>query len=156
TQPYRYAYYLVWQGRYREAEQIFEQLAKTGSSRDRAWAYAGWSHLRWSVIDIQGAMEKANLAIASDRDLPVSYSLRAQAEQVLGHSEAALRDDRTHAKILPNFAQRYYEPESLGWALPLARASVDRLLGDFRAATAENVGVVATRGLPGDRIGEAS
>src|SRR5262249_26963647 len=90
------------------------------------------------------------------RDLPVSYSLRAQAEQVLGHSEAALRDDRTHAKILPNFAQRYYEPESLGWALPLARASVDRLLGDFRAATAENVGVVATRGLPGDRIGEAS
>lgn len=147
TQPFRYATYLVFNGRALEAEPLLAKLATTSGDRlERAWAYTGWANaLRVHNLDFRGSVEKATSAIGQDPHLPLAYVVRSEAETLLGHAEAAFRDNREAVALNVSYARRYYDPDHVAWTFPLTQRDLDESLGDFRKAAEDGARGAALR-----------
>jgi tetratricopeptide (TPR) repeat protein len=152
TQPFRYAYYLASHGQGGEAEALLAQLATTGSTRDRAWAYALWAGRRVVDLDPQGAIDKATLAVAMDPELPVAHDELGVGEAESGHMEAALGEFRAYARLAAGSGRQYFEPEAPRWSLPMSRSPAEEHLGDYRAEADDQAEVLRLRGTAIDRL----
>jgi hypothetical protein len=94
TQPYRYAVYLQSSGRHGEAKAQYAQLAKSGDTEDRAWAYAGWATLLSSENHWAQAARLAEAAVRLNPRLFPANLILNESQDNLGRREAELASAR--------------------------------------------------------------
>jgi tetratricopeptide (TPR) repeat protein len=94
TQPYRWAVYLASTGQDDKAAAAYASIAKSGSSADRAWAYAGWSALRARQFRATEAKRLAEAAIAENPNLYPPYTILGEVLEELGLEEVKLAMNR--------------------------------------------------------------
>jgi tetratricopeptide (TPR) repeat protein len=91
TQPYRWAVYLASTGRQDEALADFQELARTGTPEDRAWAYMGRSQVLDRRLQFTEALAAARQALAIDPGLQPAWVSEGVALAALGRQEDALK-----------------------------------------------------------------
>jgi tetratricopeptide (TPR) repeat protein len=109
TQPYRWAAWLQTHGKPEQAQAEFARLALSGSKEDRPWAYVAWAVDLVHQGDVAAAADKARAAIKLDPRLPGAYTELSEAEDSLGHTEAAVDASRKALALVapgdPSYAQ---------------------------------------------------
>lgn len=145
TQPYRHATYLRAQARntfkqsrperMAEALDAAKRLATVGDSRYRPWGMLAWGNM---VQAMEGApaeaIERLEAAASQLPEQPVPRANIADQYLILSDPERALANYRTAVSLLQrgDHVSKRFE-ESLAASYP---ASVDALLGNYRAAAA--------------------
>ena len=97
TQPYRYSVYLARTGRYDEALQVLQTLARDGDLRERAWAYIGWGSF---APDMRARPALLRRGLALNAHLAPGWTVLAEQESMLGHDQAALQALQTADRLL--------------------------------------------------------
>ncbi len=90
TQPYRYAIWLADHNRAAEAGAVLQNVARTGSIHERAWAYLGLGVQMQAQGDYAGSAAMMRRAIALDPDLLLAYDNLAGDEGSLQHDEQSI------------------------------------------------------------------
>ena len=91
TQPYRYANYLIQNGRVDEGQAAFASLAEYGSEEDRVWAQVGWGvSLLFQKGQAAAALDKGDMAFRLNPDLVIAPELAATAAWMLRRDEVEL------------------------------------------------------------------
>jgi tetratricopeptide (TPR) repeat protein len=146
TQPYRYVIFLITHDRSAEAMPVLKNLAKTGSTQDRAWSYSVLGVVARDSEGIDAALPLLNRSLNIDPNLAVSLNNLARYETEKGDPEQALREDRLivtlsteREQVLPVFIPALRHS---------SQAQVDLLSGAFRDAAREQSAVIQS-GLPG-------
>lgn len=135
TQPYRYAVYLSRSGETQRSLAAYEALTKTGDAFDRKWAYAGWSLGLQNTLDFEGAIEKAQAALAIDPHFGLA---QANLGGVLGHigdEEGQYRQYWVSARDLRRRPQDYGPGRARTFADEMEGDAL-MLEGDFARAAA--------------------
>jgi tetratricopeptide (TPR) repeat protein len=139
TQPYRYAVYLASTGREPEAEQGYARLAQSGSTEDRAWAYAGWAAIleqapRRTPERLALAERMAETAIRLNPRLYPPYPIRGAVLHLLGRDEAALAAVRQEVAMHESGRFIGLPKSEAASRLVLMRGNLNFLWGDYLTA----------------------
>jgi tetratricopeptide (TPR) repeat protein len=113
TQPYRYAIWLIAQGRAEEAIAVHKALAASGPNGERAWAYLGWG-----LATNQYHSEYEGLALVRrGRALDVNNYLCvaniAASEQRFGRAQDSQRDFSASLALVLAHGRDYSLPDPL-------------------------------------------
>ena len=140
TQPYRYAVYLMRQGKFPEAQGVLQKLAVKGeTARERAWANLGLGMIANSHGDWYGGAELHRRAAALFPNFALAWIDIDTEEFTLGHPEQALAAARTAVRLLESGRDIDMIDRARPIALLSERADVARELADFGAALATSV-----------------
>ncbi len=134
TQPYRYAVYLLYRPNppWARVREIYEDLAATGSRRERAWAYVGLSNVDSNTGNDARAIEELHQAVADLPSFALPYQNLESEEVSLGHEEAALRYADMAVRVLPD--DREIARDERAAQLPLTRGEEYLVRSDYAAA----------------------
>jgi len=147
TQPFRYATYVWGRGRVQEAHILFDQLTRTGSPSDRAWAYVSVGSTTRDAAGSSASDDAVNAysritkqATELDPTIALPWSALGNNEELLGRFENALFDYRQamvavagkeHGQIRANGVSAFREN---------VQSHIDAMLGDYAAAAAGEAG----------------
>ena len=104
AEPYRYGIYLVSHGRVDEAIAVFSNVAATGPTTERTWAYVGWSNAVAARDGLDARLRLVQQAVAIDPNFTPALSNVSGIEGVRSHPEEVLRVNR--------FLVKAYDSES--------------------------------------------
>ncbi len=107
TQPYRYAVYLSRSGETQRSLAAYEALTETGDAFDRKWAYAGWSLGLQNTLDFDGAIEKAQAALAIDPHFGLAQANLGGVMAHIGDEESSYRQYGLAARDMRRRPQDY-------------------------------------------------
>ena len=145
TQPYRYAVYLGSHGRPDEAFEVYRNLAKAGSRKDRPWGYMGWSHETYDSETTDVAKRMIETAFGLEPDNAVVVGELAIDEVDRSHPENALRFCMQTLSILGHPDQQLISPSGVVIVREENEARAAGLTGDFQKAAQTLEDVVANR-----------
>jgi tetratricopeptide (TPR) repeat protein len=131
TQPYRYSVYLARAGRYPEALQVLQTLAREGEPRERAWAYIGWGSF---APDMRARPALLRRGLALNPGLAPGWTVLAEQEGWLGHDEAALQALQKADHLLNEAGAGGTAPKAAAQNRLAVRARRAELAGDFAQA----------------------
>ncbi|HUO98589.1 MAG TPA: hypothetical protein VMU01_07960 [Rhizomicrobium sp.] len=135
TQPYRYAVYLLRQGKFADAEAVLQKLAATGdTARERAWANLGLGMIANSRGDWYAGAELHRRAAALFPNFALAWVDIDTEEYTLGHPEQALAAARTAVHLLESGRDIDMIERARPIALLSERADVARLTADYTGA----------------------
>jgi|SRR5579871_88993 len=136
TQPYRYAVYLEFlgPGRLAEARRIFENLATTGSLRERAWAWNGLARLDSLADDLEHAIRDYRQTLALAPNFALAYVNLDSIEGILGHDEASLVAAQNAVRLLRGGGDVEMSAIARTISLPAMEADVAFAQNDFNSA----------------------
>jgi tetratricopeptide (TPR) repeat protein len=137
TQPYRYIAWLDRENRIPEELSAARTLATTGPTEEKPWAYTRWGVTLESLGDLRGALEKQRLAVTLGPQLPHAWYNLGAAEAVLGHDEAALRDNTRAFALMQSPAAHQLAPFAVAATTSILKMLIAEAGGDYRAAIAE-------------------
>ena len=135
SQPYRYTEYLERRGRLDEAFQVIADLAATGQSTERGWAYAKWGQLDLNYHgDVPSAEAHGSRGLGYGPGSDVQSRITLVNSAVWsGHDEANLRLSRIldveDQKRLPDTSDLFYLENKL-----LGRAWLQFSEADYRSS----------------------
>ena len=132
TQPYRYAIYLVENGRLAEARPILDAIVQSGSNEERAWAYIGLNAVDQASDDYVRAHADMAKAAAADPDNMVAWNDVASDESGYQHDELVLRADRQAKSLADRGGDAGLNPRYRPFLVPLIQANIDLETGDFQ------------------------
>jgi hypothetical protein len=138
TQPYRYAQYLIEQGRTQEGTDRLQRLSKSGAAKDRTWAIAGMAQAgdpRAAII----AYRKAIALNPSEYVFHMEEAYDANALSLPETAVAAMSQALTHFNRGDgDYTVRQAEAEErrLGGQIAEWRGDYGAALADFRAVQA--------------------
>lgn len=139
TQPYRYAVYLMRQGKFPEAETVLQRLAVKGdTTRERAWADLGLGMIANSHGDWYAGAELHRRAAALFPNFALAYIDIDTEEFTLSHPEQALAAAHTAVRLLESGRDIDMIERARPIALLSERADVARHEADFGAALDTN------------------
>ncbi len=137
TQPYRYAVYLMRQGKFPAAETVLQRLAVTGdTARERAGADLGLGMIANSRGDWYGGVTLHRRAAALFPDFALAYIDLDAEEATLAHPEASLAAARKAVQLLESGRAIDMIKRARPIALYSEQADVARHMADFSAALA--------------------
>ncbi len=145
TQPYRYAVYLGSHGRPNEAFEVYRNLAKAGSGKDRPWGYMGWSHQAYDSETTDVAKRLLESAYAREPDNAVMVGELAIDEVDRSRPENALRLCMQTLSILGHPDQQLISASGVAIVREENEARAAGLTGDFQKAAQTLADVVANR-----------
>ncbi len=134
TQPYRYAVYLTGHNRNAEAGVIYQNLVRTGSVEDRAWAYVGLENQLAQQGDFAGADELLRRAVATKPDFLLAYGNMAANEGTLQHDEQSLDAQKQAIALESGGEKSGISPTDMALGVLLGQVSLAQMLGDSRRA----------------------
>ena len=136
TQPYRYAIWLADHNRATEAVAALQNVARTGSIHERAWAYLGLGVQMQSQGDYAGSAAMMRQAIALDPDLLLAYDNLAGDEGSLQHDEQSIAIVREALADAERGGGHDLNPADVHVANLLDKLNLAFGLGDYVAARA--------------------
>jgi tetratricopeptide (TPR) repeat protein len=147
TQPFRYATYVWGRGRIQEAHLLFEQLTRTGSASDRAWAWvsvgsttldSAGSTASDDVLDAYSRIARRATEIDSTSALP--WSALGNNEELLGRFETALFEYRQAMAAVMGREHGQIRANGVAPFRGNVQSHIDAMLGDYAAAGVEEIG----------------
>jgi len=131
TQPYRYGVYLARQGRSAEALQVYQNLARDGDPRERAWAYIGWGS---SAPDLRARPVLVRRGLALNPHLAPGWTVLAEQEGMLGHDQAALEALQRAGRLLSEAGAGGTSPKAAAQNRLAVKARTAELSADYAQA----------------------
>jgi tetratricopeptide (TPR) repeat protein len=136
TQPYRYAIWLADHNRAAEAGAVLQNVARTGSIHERAWAYLGLGVQMQAQGDYAGSSAMMRQAIALEPDLLLAYDNLAGDEGSLQHDEQSVAIVREALADAERGGGHDLNPADVHVANLLDKLNLAFSLGDYIAARA--------------------
>jgi tetratricopeptide (TPR) repeat protein len=136
TQPYRYAIWLADHNRAAEAGAVLQNVARTGSTHERAWAYLGLGVQMQSQGNYADSAAMMRRAIALDPDLLLAYDNLAGDEGSLQHDEQSIAIVRQALADAERGGGHDLNPADVHVANLLDKLNLAFSLGDYVAARA--------------------
>jgi tetratricopeptide (TPR) repeat protein len=147
TQPFRYATYVWGRGRIQEAHLLFQQLTRTGSPSDRAWA---WVSVGSTTLDSAGSTASddavsaytriAKQATEIDPTSALPWSALGNNEELLGRFENALFDYRQAMAAVAGKEHGQIRANGVAAFRGNVQSHINAMLGDYAAAGVGEVG----------------
>lgn len=126
TQPYRFTVYMSSAGRRAETLPIYQSASRYGDI-EAAWLIRGWGLEKRRVGDIHGALALFRVVEARAPDMGPLWQAIGDAEELLGHAEAAYQARLKAAELIarskevdPTIREGYAGSQSFGAAMMVA------------------------------------
>jgi len=134
TQPYRYAIWLEAHNRSSGARVILQNLARSGSTEERAWAYVGMGNDLQEEGDVAGSVAMLRQAIALRPDLLLAYENLAGDMNSLQHDEESVDIIKEAIALAARGGGADIDPSDVAIMGLLDRQDLAQAMGDNLAA----------------------
>jgi tetratricopeptide (TPR) repeat protein len=138
AQPYRYAGYIgPHEGRTAEAVAILNELARTGSAEDRAWANDALGGRTLYLGDYARARIEERRALQADPELPYPQVVLFFIDSSQSHDAEAVADLRQYVTLLKAYGAQELGTSDIGPWVERANALMAQAQGDYREAATD-------------------
>jgi tetratricopeptide (TPR) repeat protein len=134
TQPYRYAIWLEAHNRTSDASVMLQNLARSGSAEERAWAYVGLGNELQEKGDVAGSVAMLRQAIATRPDLLLAYENLAGDMNTLQHEEESVDVIKEAVALAARGGGADINPSDVAIESLLDRQDLAQAMGDNLAA----------------------